>query len=215
MNYYDFFKKLISQYDKGFETYFPRMTRNKSKSISAFFEELVAQHLIDLFGKSNKYIFNLEPLIKVDGIDAKRPDIVIHKKDCILGVIDVALDLGYCRKSNEIENKIGKFKKIIDSSRMYHKCFIEMKLKDDENYRQYKLHPKANAHLVVCSALNSGRNLMRIRNEYNEKRELPKIYILSNGVHPNDRNVNPNDKKTYPQKLDFDDLKNIVVKRPC
>lgn len=181
----NYFKKIIEMYHNARNPKLPmpnpNIHRGRSSSISSEVEDLTA-YFIAYNAPNKKCDYFIDQPMKFAKGKTYYPDIAIQNdKGEIENLIDVKIDLGWNRSGiysfcKEWESRIKAIKgKETSFKRGKDKTLIKGRFSKDIKY-----------HVVVITGGNSGSNLQNDRLQVMKDMKHVCLYVLSDGVHPND-----------------------------
>lgn len=197
----EYFKKIIELYHQSRDPkyYNPNIKRGRSASISSALEDLTA--LFIALNNPNQCLYFTDQPIKFNENTVKYPDIVIQNKNgTIQNLIDVKTDIGWNRSGlysfcDDWEKRIESIKNTRTTFRLgKEKKIVQGKFSNDIKY-----------HILIISKINSGNQIIKDYAEVKNKLKNVCLYVLSEGIHPNnyEYEINETLEKIEIKKEDF------------
>jgi hypothetical protein len=182
MNPRSFFEKVVNLYQNARKSKFEhsRIFRGRSSSISSQLEDLLALYLVK--NSSKKYSYFVDQSIKVVGTkNNKYPDIVLFEKEKIFHLIDVKADIGWNR--NTMFDFCEEWNQIIETWKLKQ---FSLKTGETKELISGTFDENLKLHIVIISLKNSGKKILEDKIQIDKKLKNIRLYILSDGVHPNE-----------------------------
>ncbi len=197
----EYFKKIIELYHQSRDPkyYNPNIKRGRSASISSALEDLTA--LFIALNNPNQCLYFTDQPIKFNESTVRYPDIVIQNKNgTIQNLIDVKTDIGWNRSGlysfcDDWDKRIESIKNTITTFRLgKEKKIVQGKFSNDIKY-----------HILIISKINSGNQIIKDYAEVKNKLKNVCLYVLSEGIHPNnyEYEINETLEKIKIKKEDF------------
>ena len=178
----EYYQKIVALYRSA---RFPKfrdetIIRGRSHTISGALEDLTA-----LFISKNipgKFIIFIDQPMPFGTHGSKYPDLAIKnlKNNTITSLVDVKTDLGWGR------DKMLEFCQYWNSAIEDIKgSSVKFKSGIPKNYYECDISKNVKYHIIISSLKNSGNTLENDVNKINKMKNV-KLYIFSDGKHPND-----------------------------
>jgi len=177
----EYFRKIIELYHQSRDPkyYNPNIKRGRSASISSDLEDLTA--LFIALNNPHQCSYFTDQPIKFEGSTIKYPDIVIQNKDGqIENLIDVKTDIGWNRDGMYLFCE--DWERRIESVKGTETSFKQGK---DKSIIHGAFSKELKYHILVVSKINSGKAIETDYEQVQKKLKNVYLYILSDGVHPN------------------------------
>lgn len=184
----EFFERIIDFYQESRKVSVEasNIHRGRSASISSKLEDLTAAFINEAIPRN--CVFYTDQPITLNGT-TRYPDILIQESDGTLShLVDVKTDLGW--KRNKMFEYSEKWDKIIENSKGQH---VNFKSGIDKKNLTGRISEKLKLHVVIASLKNSGSQLKSDYENIKASYSNIEIYILSQGIHPNDYNHSKNE----------------------
>jgi hypothetical protein len=181
MNPQNFFEEVIELYQNARKAKFKhsQIFRGRNSSISSDLEDLLALYLAK--NSKDNYSYFVDQPIKVnDTKNNKYPDIILFEKEKIFHLIDVKSDIGWHR--NTMFEFCEEWNQIIENWKL--KDF-SLKTGEEKKLISGNFDKNLKLHIVIISLKNSGKKILEDEKAINKKLKNIRLYILSDGIHPN------------------------------
>lgn len=177
----EYFRKIIELYHDSRQPkyYNPNIKRGRSSSISSELEDLTA--LFIALNNPNVCSYYTDQPIKFEGSTTKYPDIVIQNQSGVIqNLVDVKTDIGWNR--NGMFAFCKEWEKRIESVKGTNTEFREG---DTKIWNQGRFSRRLKYHVMIVTNKNSGKSLEKDYIKVKEQFRNIRLYILSEGLHPN------------------------------
>ncbi len=183
----EYFRKIIELYIGSREPRFynPNILRGRSASISSDVEDLTA--LFIALNNPNQCSYFTDQAMKFGEGPAKYPDVVIQNQNGLIkNLIDVKTDIGWDRDG--LYSFCETWEQRIEAVKGTDTHFKQGK---DKTKIDGKFSKRLTYHVVVISEANSGDTLKLDHSKVKSQLKNVRLYILSNGEHPNNYKFAP------------------------